>query len=276
MNNLKKDDKLKLMARKFIYSCLYLQAYLQGLLVAKINPNIFILCYHSVAKDQWKYSVDFEILKKQVEYLSKRYQPITLEDIELHIQGQKNLLMPSFALCFDDGYKNIYQTKDFFKKLRIQPALFVLSDREKANTEELETNRDFLTKKEVLELKKSGWIIGSHSATHPDFYSLTDEQIETEVIKSKEDLEKELGIKVKYFAYPKGRYTDKVLRAVEKAGYSLGLSMNDGFIDRQINRFLIPRIGVDGTHSFSEFKSIFMPSSIKFRRLIKARMRILV
>ncbi len=272
MDNFKNIDKLKLIVRKFIYSSIYFL----DVFIVKKNPDIFILCYHSIAEDKWRFSINFETLKKQVEYLLKKYKPVSLEDIEQHIQERKKIVQPSFAICFDDGYKDVYQTKDYFKRMGIQPALFVLSDRKNANREELETNRGFLNSKEILELKISGWIIGSHGATHSDFFNLTDKQLEEEVVQSKKDLEKELGIRIKYLAYPKGRYNLNVLKAVKKASYSLGLSMNDGFMDRKIDPLLIPRVGVDRTHSFLEFKSIFMPSAIKFRRFVKTRIGILV
>ncbi len=242
----------------------------------KMNKNILILCYHGISNDDWRYSVDVDVFERQLNYLVKYYSPITLEDVGFFIQGKKKIEKPSFVITIDDGYKDVLQLKDLFEKLNIRPTIFVLSDINNANRKELETNREFLSKDEILFLIEAGWTIGSHGATHPDFYRLSEEDIEKEIVSSKKNLEEELGIKIKYFAYPKGRYTNKVLDAVKKAGYSLGLSMNDSFINKTVNRLLIPRIGVDRTHSFVEFRSILLPLSILFRKFIKEKTGVLI
>lgn len=232
------------------------------------KDQIFILCYHSISSDGWRYGVTLEVIKKQIDYLVKQYQPITLSEIEDIISGKRKMSKPSFAITFDDGYKEIYQLKSYLKKQGIKPTFFVLSDIH-PNFDELDTRRPFLSAEEIKSLMKDGWTLGNHSATHADFWNLSSQQITHEVITSKSLLEKKYGEKITYFAFPKGRYTKKVLQTVKKAGYTLGLSMNDGFINQYTNPFLVPRIGVDRTHTFSEFTQLMLPSSILFRSIIK-------
>ncbi len=258
--------------RRILYICFYLLDTLSNQ-----KTKLFILCYHGVADDTWRYSVNPETFKKQILYLIKKgYTPISLDAIIPLLKGEEKLKNNSFVVNIDDGYKDIYQLKNFFKETQITPAIFLLSDTKNANRKELTTEREFLNKNEILDLKNEGWIIGSHGATHSDFWALTDEEITKEVIDSKHILEKELNINIKYFAYPRGRYNDKILDAIKKAGYTLGLSMNDGFIDSKTNPLLIPRVGVDRTHTFSEFKSIFLPSSIRFRKFIKENIGVII
>ncbi len=56
--------------------------------------------------------------------------------------------------------------------------------------------------------------IGAHTLTHPD---LRNDQ--TEIRESKEWLENLLGLEVKMFCYPKGRYNDLVVKKVKEAGF---------------------------------------------------------
>lgn len=272
---MKKNNKINLI-KLSIRRTLYILFFLIDKYMLRRNSNIFILCYHSFAKDTWRFSIDLKILEKQLNYLISNYSAITLKDLDLYIEGKAEINKPSFIIAIDDGYQDIIKSRDLFKKLNIKPAIFLLSDTKNVSREELDTDRKFLSKEEALELYKDGWIIGSHGATHSDFNSLNDEEINEEVINSKKDLEKKLGIKIKYFAYPKGRYTTKVLDTIKEADYSLGLSMNDGIINKQVNKLLIPRVGVDKTHSFAEFKSIFMPSSISFRKFVKEKIGVIV
>lgn len=70
--------------------------------------------------------------------------------------------------------------------------------------------------------------IAAHSVTHPeDLRRLSDDKLQMEVTESKQILENKLDIPIRYFAYPAGRYNQKVAAAVKKAGYLSALTMND-------------------------------------------------
>lgn len=269
-------DNLIFTLKVFVRRSVYFSLFILDRYVFRKNTLLFILCYHSVGDDNWRFSISYKILQKQIAYLIQYYSPMTLEDVELYVKGKKAITKPSFAVTFDDGYKDILQTKEFFKKYGIKPALFLLSNTKKANRKELANNREFLTQKEILDLRKNGWTIGSHSATHADFYELTKERIIDEVVLSKKTLEDMLHIPIKYFAYPRGRYTNKILSAIKRADFSLGLTMDDDYITDKTNPFLIPRIGIDKTHIIHEFKTLYSPSVIKVRGLIKKNLGIII
>lgn len=230
----------------------------------------------NIGNDNWRWGVSLDILDKQLNYLSKKYVFITMDDIEAYLKGKKNINKPSVLICLDDGYKDILLGKALFKKYNIKPVVFLLSNTKSANRKELDNYRSFLSNKEILELYNEGWILGCHSATHSNFYTLTNKQIENEIVKSKHDLEKELGIEINYFAYPKGRYTNKILDAVKKAQYKLAFTMDDAFVNKETNKLIIPRIGVDRTHSLFEFKCVYLPSSVRFRKFIKENIGVFV
>jgi peptidoglycan/xylan/chitin deacetylase (PgdA/CDA1 family) len=254
-----------LFIRKVIYVAL-------GLLDTKLLKRknmLFILSYHSISDDSWRFGVRFSTLRRQIYFLRKTHDFIALSEVNDYISGKKQLRKPGVVITFDDGYKDILQTKKFFKKLGIRPALFLLADTSRVNYSELATKRPFLNKKEVLSLVSSGWELGSHSDTHPNLADLAEKQVLEEVLGSKSRLESWLGLPIRFFAYPRGRYSDSVLRFVKKAKYELGLTMDDGFIGKRSNPFLLPRVGVDRTHTFAEFQFAFVPSVVLFRQLIK-------
>lgn len=237
--------------------------------ISKKNNPLFILCYHSFSNDNWRFSIDYKTFEKQLNFLIKNYTPLSLDDLDLYLNGSLSFSKPAFIITIDDGYKDVLKTREIFKKNNIKPALFVLSDLKNLSRKELDTERRLLTNEDILNLHNEGWIIGSHGATHRNFSALSDKEIVEEVINSKIKLEKELNIKIKYFAYPKGKYSERILSAVLKAGYLLGLTMNDDIIDSHTSKTTIPRIGIDRTHSFMEFKSLFRPSAVMFRKKVK-------
>lgn len=238
-------------------------------LTAKNSSDVVIFAYHSIATDDWRFSVDREEFVRQVEFLLATRKPITLSSVRDHIAGTRMICEPSFVLCFDDGYRDILSVREFLSERGIRPALFVLSDTESADMAELGTRREFLRSEDISALHKDGWDIGCHSATHGDFWNMDSDRTLRETRDAKQKLESELGISIQYFAYPRGRYTQTAKDTLREAGYELALSMDDGYIVSGIDMFAVPRVGVDRTHSFEEFPSIFSPSVIRLRRVVK-------
>jgi peptidoglycan/xylan/chitin deacetylase (PgdA/CDA1 family) len=229
--------------------------------------DLFILCYHAIGNDNWRYGIKRSEIVRQVKWLLKTHSNVSLKDIELHIKGKKHISQPSFAITFDDGYKDILEVKDIFLKMGIKPTVFILADTKNANRKELENNRKFLNKSEIFRLKKSGWDIECHGMTHA-FLPKT-ESFDREIVEAKKKIKRDMNINTEYIAYPKGGYTQQVLEIVCKAGFKMGLSMDDGVINQNTNIFAVPRIGVDRSHSFKEFKYLFSPTVCKIRGFIK-------
>jgi peptidoglycan/xylan/chitin deacetylase (PgdA/CDA1 family) len=239
-------------------------------LLGRKPPLITILCYHSINNKGWDFSVRSEEFEKQINYLSEKFDFITLNDLNLFLKSKKNITKPSLIINFDDGYRDILSINNFLKMKGVKPTVFIISDRKRASRKELDTNLEFLNDKEITSLQNSGWEIGCHTKTHADMANLGNTQIKEEIVDSKKDLEKNLKIKIRYIAYPKGLYNQRILKAVESAKYSLGLTMDDGKITKDSNPLTIPRIGVDGTHSFNEFKTLFLPSVSFLRSTLKS------
>lgn len=233
------------------------------------KTNLVILCYHSIGNDDWRFTVSFNELKKQITYLKKDFTFISVDDLNKYLDGKKKLNKQSVLLTFDDGYQNLMQTNEYFKKMNINPVLFVVSEPKNINRTEVNNNLKLLTIKQIKILKQSGWVIGNHSATHANFKKLNAREIKKEVVDSKSHLERLLHFKVKYFSYPKGVYNKSIIRSVEKTKYSLGFSMDDTKINNDSNLLILPRVGVDKSHSINEFKATISPSVILFRSIIK-------
>jgi len=237
--------------------------------VLRTHNPIFIISYHSVANDTWRFSINEENVKKQIIYLKKHFEIINLKSLGFYLQGKKEITKPSVVITFDDGYKDILKLKTFFAEQKITPALFVLSDAKHPNISEMKSKRPFVTIKEIQILKKNGWEIGCHSATHANLSTVSLQSLRKEVSGAKKELEKSLGFSIPYFAYPRGQYNQAVLKEVKNASYQLGLTMDDGLIKRSSDPLLLPRIGIDRSHTFSEFVTTFSPSVVKLRAVIK-------
>ena len=71
----------------------------------------------------------------------------------------------------------------------------------------------------LAEMHRAGWVIGSHSATHPSLPTGSPATVADEVERSKREIERHLGQPAAHFAYPGGHFTRPVVDALHTAGY---------------------------------------------------------
>ena len=78
--------------------------------------------------------------------------------------------------------------------------------------------RPLLSRNEIKELSQN-FEIGGHTKNHMPLNRLSSRDAYLEIINGKNELEQLLGKKLLSFCYPKGKFTNKISRLVEKAGF---------------------------------------------------------
>ena len=84
---------------------------------------------------------------------------------------------------------------------------------------------------ELVELRRRGHEIGSHTRTHPSLSQIDASALELEICGSYRDLKEKLGLQEISFAYPFGKpkhISDAAIAMVQAAGYNSGLTMKEG------------------------------------------------
>lgn len=247
--------KLKGMILKSIYSL--------GKTFGANRNFVSVLCHHSFSNSSDKYAVSLADFKKQLEVIKQYARFISVEDL-----GTKNFRGWNVCLTIDDGYQDVQSIIPIVSSLKIPVTLFVLSESGKVNRKEINNNHKLLTIAQIKKLHKLGWTIGCHSATHADLSQLSKADLIKEIVDSKKSLENRLGIKIKYFAYPKGIYTPKIVECVKKAGYKMAFSTEIGKFDKNVNQLFVPRTVVDKSRSISEFPYFFSETNFLVRKII--------
>jgi peptidoglycan/xylan/chitin deacetylase (PgdA/CDA1 family) len=109
---------------------------------------------------------------------------------------------------------------------------------------------------ELREMADSGLMeIGSHSATHPIFSSIGDEESWEELRRSRNQIEDGMGRSVRYFCFPNGMPGDfraSQVRQVQDAGYICSVTAQFGMVQSGCDPYRLPRIGMTRKASLAE------------------------
>lgn len=224
------------------------------------HANVLIMGYHSISPDHTVVDVEPSSFVWQIEYLRRYFSFVSLDDIVNFSRGKKQLDRASVAITFDDGYRDLMDVAVPALQSRGIPAtVFVLSRPERANREELDNNKSLLSRQQVLFLRRAGWTIGCHSATHQSLISCSTRDLRKEVITAKQELERVIGEPVRYFSYPKGRVNGRVASVVKEAGFEGAVTTTHGVVSPATVVCHLPRVMVDGSVSQHQFPVLVTP-----------------
>lgn len=130
-----------------------------------------------------------------------------------------------------------------------------------------------MTWNDARDMERSGITFAPHTRSHPILTRVSLEEARDQIVWSKERLEKELESPLSYFAYPNGQ-ADDFSKDISSLVASLGFSSAYTTIPRTVsegdNIFALPRITLDGTTSFSAFKTTASGLTETLRSLSKA------
>ncbi len=173
------------------------------------------LYFHELEPHQWD---DFE---RVITYFTNRgYQTVSSQEYSKAAQNQKCLF-----ISFDDNYKSWHTALPLFERCGITVTFYVnsLPIRDKVSDQVIsdyfdridhQGERISLSAAEIKELSDHGHEIGCHTHSHFQLNTLPENQWDTEILESKQQLEAIIGKEVTSFSYPFGmrRYFSKNLR----------------------------------------------------------------
>jgi len=233
-----------------------------GRLFLKSKYVIPVLMYHSIDAryKETKLSVSPLSFEEQMKFLHNQgYNAITLKELVDTIKDKTAFPAKTVAVTFDDGYEDNYlYAFPALKKYGIPATIFVVVDNI--------GKEGFLNWDQINEMVESGLVaIGNHTSTHAYLPSLSDDKrLISEVLRSKNILEKKIGQENIFFSYPVGGFTGKVKLLVEEAGYAGACAVSPGRrypdddiyalkrvrISRTADSQIVFRLKISGYHTF--------------------------
>lgn len=188
------------------------------------TPRVQFLYLHYLFCDQR------QAFRRLLNALAREHQFISYTEAVKRIQ-EGRIDRPYITFSFDDGLKNCLQAARLLDEYGAKACFFVSPQAVEATnysakrtfaSEKLNMPPvDFMTWRDLEQLKRRGHEIGAHTVRHPCLSALSRKEAEEEIYHSRRVLRDRLGT-IRHFAWPYGQFADfseVAAQSVFKAGF---------------------------------------------------------
>lgn len=227
--------------------------------------RLTVLAYHQVKDPADDNStVGVAQFREQMEFLKRNYRVMGLSQAveALRTRGTSERLV---AITFDDGYlDNATIAAPILRSLDLPATFFVSTDMIGGGRPfphdvlQGRLPQDHMTWDHVRALDAQGFEIGSHTCTHADMGTVPIDEGEREVRLSREHLERELGHRVRLFAFPYGHRGNmrRDTRAIANREFEICCSAYGGHNTAPANPANVRRVVISTGVTFLAFRAI--------------------
>lgn len=227
--------------------------------IPQSNKKVRVLMYHSISEhvgkekhNKWRVKAqDFD--KQMKWFYDNNWNSFTISELT----KLNNIPKKSFVVTFDDGFEDNYiNAFPILQKFNFKATIYLVPNQKTNHWEKENTSviSNLLNEKQIFEMQNSGLIeFGSHTLSHVNLSKIDDEKLFYELKESKIEVENLTKRECNAFAYPYGKFDDKIVHAVKKNGYKNATVVKRGLFKQSDDVFTIKRIGILGTESFIDF-----------------------
>ncbi len=223
-----------------------------------------ILLYHSI-HPFYPLSIHPDNFERQMKYLvDNKFRVISLDSLQevLDSEMRGNFVI----LSFDDGYDDNFEYAfPILKKFNLPAIIFLASrfiNKDKPYNIHLEARLypglKMLTWKKIELMSFYGISFGSHTHSHIDLGKSSLEDIEKDIITSKEIIKETVGKSTYFFSYPFGgfnNFSSKTIRILSKLGFEFACSSIWGSFSKNFHPYILPRCLVEHNDTLDDFRS---------------------
>jgi peptidoglycan/xylan/chitin deacetylase (PgdA/CDA1 family) len=181
-----------------------------------------ILVYHQIAPEtRGRLVIGARTFEEQMRYLKTRgYRVVSLADFYEFLGLRRQLPRNAVVLSFDDGYRSFLQyAYPVLRELGFTATLFVYTDY-------VGVGRNALGWADLQRLVREGFDVQAHSKSHGDLRRRQGEsdaeyarRMQAELDEPQALMERHLGRRPRFLAYPYGLYDDELLGRAREHGY---------------------------------------------------------
>jgi peptidoglycan/xylan/chitin deacetylase (PgdA/CDA1 family) len=224
------------------------------------GPILSILCYHHVSPTiRSDYSVTSEQLGAQLDALAKEgFSFVSPAQVEAFYDSGAPLPRKSALVSFDDGNLDVYANAYPLLRARGIPFAFYVYPNA--------VNRGHavhcVSWDDLKVMAANGVTVGSHSMSHPILTrppksvadrAAYDAWLEREIVGSKAEIERKLGLPVTQFAVPFGAFDRYIYDKIRAAGYTLALNVHGAIADSRADPLNLNRVIILSSMSMARF-----------------------
>ncbi len=190
-------------------------------------------------------TITADIFRDHLQYLSDLgYESVSLYQLQNALAMGEALPPRPIIFTFDDGYiDNFEYAYPIMKEYGYSGTIFV------ATQFMDDENPEYLTWEMAREMSAAGWSIEPHSKRHLDLSDRPRDFLIFEILGSLETVAYHIGYQPRYFAYPAGKYDDRVIEVLQEAGFWGALTVEPGKNHRSANAFTWRRIRANGNET---------------------------
>jgi len=172
----------------------------------------------------WEFTHSPEGFERQLRALAARkYRFLSLGELvgEIDLTGSEP--KRTVSVTFDDGWVDNHEYAfPILKRLGVPATFFVTTEHLREGGE---PDARKMAAGQLRELVQAGMTLGGHTRTHVDLRGISEEAALGELAGCRDDVEKAVGSRMEFFAYPGGAFNASVARLARKAGYRAACSV---------------------------------------------------
>lgn len=164
------------------------------------------------------------VFARQMRWLRRHgYRTITQRQLFEGLLCGRPLGRRPILVTFDDGYRDALRyAAPVLARHGMRATAYVITGRISNG------DRSFLTWRQLARLERLGVQVGSHTVTHRALTGLSSSAALAELVRSRRKLERRLGHRVPWLAYPIGAYDSRIESLARRAGYVLAVTTVHG------------------------------------------------
>lgn len=244
--------------RKNLFRFLSLWWSVSNLWAKYLCVSVPIVLYHRIDEvmfDPHFHCVKPETFREHIAFYVENYDVISLSE---YIVRRKDMRLngSELVITFDDGYRdNLINALPILNEFGVCATIFIttasLGERASFPWDMQYEKSDravFLSQEELQVLANHPLIeIGAHTITHQRLGDLSEHDQRSEIVRSVEKIEKIIGKKVDYFAYPFGGifdFTKETQKIVGESDFIAGLANIPKYAVYRSSIFALPRFNI--------------------------------
>jgi peptidoglycan/xylan/chitin deacetylase (PgdA/CDA1 family) len=228
-----------------------------------------ILTYHSISDGRSPLEISPALFAEQMEWLKANTRVAPLKEVVEALEARQKFSERSVVLTFDDGFVDFYTAAaPVLERLELSATVFLPTAHLGGKNNwpgqlAWVKPQQLMDWTHVSELAKRGIEFGSHSVSHPDLTKLSAAKLESELEKSKSEIESRTGKPAAYFCYPYGLWNPLVRDATEVT-YRGACATGAGVVEANADHFALPRVDAHYVRDMKRFRTLFTGGFVRY------------